>query len=137
MFEWLAHEETGRIKMLEAAIAELKENNLWPTQDMWGTPHHVSEPVDVSEFPSKPEVMGSLPPDAPELAILKKAIEAEQDDAAYHDKVAQAVDEPNGRIMLEKLAHVEKGHVRLLKEEYDWIKHSKDLFTLHRFQPGK
>jgi len=133
MFEWLAHEETGHLKLLDSAIAELKSTNGWLTQDMWGSGKHITEPIKDSDFPSKPKTLGALSPDATELQILKKAIDAEKADAAFYAKVAESIEDPNGKIMLEKLAHVEKGHQGLLEEEYEWISKSKQYFTLHRF----
>ncbi len=133
MFEWLADEETGHIRMLEEAIRDFTENDSWLTRDMWGSSKHTPEPIHSSKFPSKPEVMGDIPVDAAEMKILEKAIEAEKLDAAYYDGTAQQIDDPNGKIMMEKLVHFEKGHLALLQEEYDWIKHSKDMFTVHRF----
>jgi len=136
LLEWLSQEETGHINLLQSAIKELKENRQWLTRNMWGSSEYVSEPVQPSEFPSKPQVMGNLPPDAPELSIIEAAIEAEKADAEFYDTMAQGVEDPEGRIMLEKLAQVEHGHQELLEEELYWIKHSKDLFTLHRFLPA-
>ena len=135
LLEWLAQEETGHIKLIEKALTELKENKQWLTRNMWGSSEFMSEPVRASEFPSKPTVMGNLPEDAPELSIIEKAIEAEKADAEFYMALARNVDDPEGTIMIEKLAHIEKGHVSLLEEEWEWVKHSKDLFTLHRFSP--
>lgn len=135
LFQWLAEEETGHIKLLEQSIAYMKDNAAWSTQDMWGVGKHVTEPVKSSEFPSKADIMGNLSESSPELEILKKAIQAEKEDAHFYTELANSVADPDGKKMIEKLAHVEKGHVELLEEEYEWIHHSKDLFTLHRFSP--
>jgi hypothetical protein len=35
--------------------------------------------------------------------------------------------------MFEKLSKVEQGHLDLLEEEHEWLRRSKELFTIHRF----
>jgi|SaaInl8_200m_RNA_FD_contig_21_1417745_length_1558_multi_7_in_0_out_0_2 rubrerythrin len=136
MFEWLAREETGHIRLLEQTIKDLKDNERWPTRDMWGSIKHISKPIVASDIPSKPETMGDLAPDSSELDIIKRAIEAEKIDEEFYKKLAESIEDPNGKIMVEKLAHVEKGHATMLEEEYEWLHHSKDMFTLHRFSPA-
>jgi len=134
-FEWLSHEETGHIKLLNEAIAALREHQSWLKKEIWEG-KHVSEPVSRDEFPSKPEVMGELPANAPELEVIEKAIEAERSDAGFYEVLAKEVEDPDGKSMLQKLALIERGHAEVLEEEYQWIKHARVLFTLHRFLPA-
>ena len=80
--------------------------------------------------------MGNLPADAPEIQIIEKAIEAEKDDANFYEALSQEINDLNGKSIIKKLAQIERGHAEALQEERQWIKHSKDLFTLHRFLPA-
>ncbi|MFO8011561.1 MAG: ferritin family protein [Dehalococcoidia bacterium] len=136
MFEWLAQEESGHVRLMELSLEEFKNNSRWLPQDAWESEGFLTEPIQSEELPPKPSVTGELSPDAPELEIIKKAIEAEKADADFYKEMAKNVDDPSGEIALEKLAQVEQGHVALLEEEYQWIRHSKDLFTLHKFLPA-
>lgn len=131
-FRWLAGEESGHIKLLNEVINTLRQHQSWPGKQVWDG-KHLSEPVSEEEFPSKPEVMGQLPTDAPELKIIEKAIEAEKSDAAFYENLAKQVDDSEGKRMLEKLALIESGHARALEEQHKWIKYAQDVFILRRF----
>ena len=131
-FKWLAREENGHIKLLNEAINTLTKHQSWPERKDWDS-KYLSEPISVTEFPSKPEVMGQLPAHAPELKIFEKAIEAEKNDADFYKALAEKVDDLEGKRMLEKLALIERGHATALEEQYKWMKYAQDMFTVHRF----
>lgn len=133
LLEWLASEENGHITLLKKSIQQLGQGSGWPRPDGQDAEKYISEPIKASEIPSKPQIMGNLAADAPELEVIKKAIQAEEADAGFYEQMARSLTDGNGRSLIQKLAEVERGHQRLLEEEHEWVRHSKDLFTLHKF----
>ncbi|HEY48438.1 MAG TPA: ferritin family protein [Dehalococcoidia bacterium] len=133
MFSWLASEEEGHLKILEKQWEEIKGSGKWLSEAGWCTYGNISNPVECTEFPEASEAKGEPKPDAPELEILKKAIEDEREASAYYADLAKSTTDPNGKAMLEKLSKVEQGHLDLLEEEHQWLSKSKDMFTIHRF----
>ena len=133
VFTWLAREEEGHINLLEKQIAHVRESGKWLDEEKWASSGHISQPIERTEIPSKIDAMGDLDASAPELKVLKAAIEAEKNDVSFYEDAAKATSDPSGKAMLMRLAEVEKGHEALLEEEYEWLSKSKALFTLHRF----
>lgn len=137
MLSWLAREEMGHSRILEKQLQVVKESGRWLSEEKWASAGDISEPIERSEFPSLSEVKGELKTDAPELEILRAAIEAEKEAASFYADAAEAASDPGGKAMLTKLSEVERGHLELLEEEYRWLSQSKALFTLHRFSLPK
>lgn len=132
MFAWLASEEQGHIKLLERQCTAVKEGK-WLPEEEAAAGCNLSKPIQSSEFPSISEVEGSPSTAAPEMEILSKAMAAEKEASAFYAEVAEGVSDPNGKAMLQKLSQIEKGHLELLEEEYEFLRRSKPLFTIHRF----
>jgi len=133
MFTWLASEEMGHIKALEKQREMLKGRGKWLSEEglrSWGG---ISEPLNCSEFPSCFEVKNQLKADAPELEILKEAIEAEKEAVSFYADLAGQTSNRAGKAMLDRLSQVEQGHLDLLEEEYQWLSRARDMFTIHRF----
>lgn len=133
MFSWLASEEMGHIKILEKQWEKVKEDGTWLSEEGYCSYGDISHPIECSEFPSASEVKGELSEDAPELDILKEAIAAERQSTSFYADLAKNTSSPSGKEMLEKLSKVEQGHLDLLEEEYEWLRRSKEFFTVHRF----
>ncbi len=133
MFSWLASEEEGHLKILEKQWEEIKDTGKWLSEEGWCTYGSISNPIECTEFPKASEVKGEIEKDAPELEILKKAIEDEKEATAYYADLAGNTTDPNGKAMLQKLSGVEQGHLDLLEEEYEYLRKSKEMFTIHRF----
>jgi len=133
MFSWLASEEEGHIKILEKQFDRVKGEGKWLTEEGWCSYGDISHPIECTEFPSLSEAKYSIDENAPELEILKKAIEDEKEAVTYYADLAKNTTDPNGKEMLQKLSKVEQGHLDLLEEEHDWISKSKAMFTIHRF----
>jgi len=137
MLAWLASEEEGHVKILESQWEKVSKDGSWLSEEGYCTYGNISDPVECTEFPSSAEAGGGLAEDASELAVLAKAVEAEREAASYYADLAKNTRDSNGRAMFEKLSRVEQGHLDLLAEEARYLKHSKDLFTLHRFSLPK
>ncbi len=133
MFSWLASEEQGHMKMLEKLCEQLQSSGKWLTEQEWCACGDISNPVKCSEFPSKAEAMPEFDENAEEIDILKNAIEDEREATQYYADLASKTADSDGKQMLSKLSEIEKGHLDLLEEEYDWLRKSKSMFTIHRF----
>jgi len=137
MLSWLASEEEGHIKVLESQWEKVSKDGSWLSEEGYCTYGDISDPVECTEFPSSVEAGGTIAEDASELAVLAKAFEAEKEAASYYADLARNTKDPNGRAMFEKLSRVEQGHLDLLEEEARYLKHAKDMFTIHRFSLSK
>ena len=133
MFSWLASEESGHIKILEQQWEKVKGSGTWLTEEGYCTYGDISNPIECEEFPSSSETKPEMKEDAPELEILRSAVDAERQATEFYSNLAKSTSDPNGKAMFEKLAKVEQGHLDLLEEEFDWLSKSKAMFTLHRF----
>ena len=135
-FSWLASEELGHIRILEHQWEKVKSSGTWLSEEGWCTYGDISHPIECTELPSSSESRGELPEDAPEIEVLRQAVEAERTAAAFYSELAGMTSDENGKAMFEKLSKVEQGHLDLLEEEYQWLSKSKSMFTLHRFSLG-
>ena len=133
MLAWLATEEEGHLKILEQQWEGMNAGRSWLAEEGYCTYGDISHPIECTEFPSSSEARGEVDEGLPELEILAKAIEAEREATAYYADLARNTGDSNGRAMFEKLSRVEQGHLDLLEEEARYLKHSKDMFTIHRF----
>jgi rubrerythrin len=133
MFDWLASEEMGHIGILEQQWENVKGSGVWLAEEGWCTYGDISNPLECLEFPESSEFKGELKEDAPELEILREAMEAEKKATSFYADLARNTSDANGRAMFEKLSKVEQGHLDLLEEEYKWLSKSRSMFTLHRF----
>jgi rubrerythrin len=137
MFAWLANEELGHAKTLEKARAAVQKKKKWPSVDEYSSSGDISEPLSRTEFPKLSESKGAIKEDIPEMEILSKAIADERDAMSFYAEVAEGVSDPEGKKMLQTLSAIEKGHLELLEEEYEWLRRSKETFTIHRFELRK
>ena len=132
MLSWLASEEKGHIRILEKLCGQLEKSGKWLCAEEY-TCSDLSDPLDCSELPSRPPDDIEQDFDLPEMDILKIAMDAESEAVDYYNSLAADTMDADGRAMLKKLAGIEKGHLDLLEEEYEWLKKSKEMFTIHRF----
>lgn len=134
MFAWLANEELGHAKTLEKVRTAVQKKKKWPSAEEYSSSDDLSEPITKAEFPKPSEAKGEIKEDIPEMEILSKAIANEQNSISFYDELAADVKDPDGKKMLKTLSSIEKGHLELLKEEYEWLRRAKETFTIHRFQ---
>lgn len=133
MFTWLASEERGHLELLENQCAAVEKGESWLPEDKTPAGCKLSTPIDSSEFPALSEAKDEPQTESPEMEILSKAIADEHDAAFAYSEMAEGVSDPKGKEMLRKLSAIEKGHLTLLEEEYEFIRRSKPVFPLHRF----
>ena len=134
MFLWLASEEKGHLELLENQCAAVERGEPWLAEDQAPAGCKLSEPIANSEFPMLSEAKDAPKAESPEMEILSKAIADERDAASSYAEMAEGVSDPKGKEMLLKLSAIEKGHLALLEEEYEFIRRSKPMFPLHRFK---
>lgn len=133
MFSWLASEELGHIRILEQQWENVKGSGSWLSEEGWCAYGDISHPIECSELPSSAEARGELEENAPELEVLKQAVEAERAATKFYAYLARNTSDADGKAMFEKLSRVEQGHLDLLDEEYEWLSKAKSMFTIHRF----
>ena len=133
MFNWLANEELGHIKVLEKARTAVQEKKTWLKESDYSAGGEITKPIDRSEFPGPTEAKAEITQDIPEMEILSRAIADEKDAMSFYADVAEGISDPEGKKMFKTLAAIEKGHLELLEEEYEWLRRSKETFTIHRF----
>jgi len=133
MLSWLASEERGHINILEKQWEKVKENGTWLSEEGYCEYGDISHPIECTEFPSASEVKFKPAEDAPELDVLKQAIAAEREATSFYADLAKNISDPSGKAMFKNLSKVEQGHLDLLEEEYEWLRRSKEYFTVHRF----
>jgi rubrerythrin len=133
IFTWLASEEKGHLELLENQCSAIEKGGGWLPEDKAPAGCKLSTPIDRSEFPSLSETKDEPKTESTEMEILSKAIADERDAASSYAEMAEGVSDPKGKEMLHKLSTIEKGHLAMLEEEYEFIRRSKSMFTLHRF----
>lgn len=138
MFNWLAKEEQGHIRVLEKARQAIQNNKAWLGEQEYRDSGDLSQPVEKSEFPKLAETKAEVKEDVPEMEILSRAIADERDAMYFYTELGEGISDPEGKKMMKSLAAIEKGHLELLEEEYEWLRRAKQTFTIHRFKlPGK
>jgi rubrerythrin len=133
MFAWLANEELGHAKTLEKVRTAVQKRKKWLSAEEYSSSGDLSEPITKAEFPKPSEAKGKTKEDIPEMEILSKAIANEQNSISFYDELATDVKDADGKKMLKTLSSIEKGHLELLEEEYEWLRRAKATFPLHRF----
>jgi len=133
MFAWLSNEELGHARTLEKVRTAVQKKKGWPSGEEYSSSGDLSEPINKTEFPKPSEAKGEIKEDIPEMEILSKAIANEQNSISFYDELAAGVKDPDGKKMLKTLSSIEKGHLELLEEEYEWLRRAKATFPLHRF----
>jgi len=134
MFAWLANEELGHIKVLERAHVAVMKKKAWPCEADFFSSGELSKPIEQNELPKLSEVKAKVKGDIPEMEILSRAIADERDAMSFYDEISKGVKDADGKKMLKTLSSIEKGHLELLEEEYEWLRRAKETFTIHRFQ---
>ncbi len=138
MFNWLAGEEQGHIRVLEKAQQAVQSKKGWPGEQECRDSGDLSQPVEKAEFPKLAEAKAEVKEDVPEMEILSRAIADERDAMYFYTELGEGISDPEGKKMMKTLAAIEKGHLELLEEEYEWLRRSRQTFTIHRFTlPGK
>lgn len=127
MFQWLAGEEQKHYQKLSQQRKELSKGGKWQSQ------LSAQPPLTAADLPRMPEAAGEIKATSGEFEALQLGITAEKESIALYSKARALATAPEAKELFGRLADEESGHLLLLEEEYQWIKNSKEYFTLHRF----
>ncbi len=126
MFRWLAGEELKHFDKLSQQREVLARGGQWkkmPTEP----------PITTSDLPRAPEADGPVKADSGEIEALQLGITAEKESVALYARAEALSTSPEAKELFGRLVQEEGGHLVLLEEELEWIKNSRQYFTLHRF----
>ncbi len=116
MFERLAQDEIMHLELLRNTKAMLEQSGEWAEY------RGVSlEPPGGAPIFSRERVKQNVVAYTSDLSALRVAYLIEKDAADFYTHAAAQTDDVNGRRMFRDLAEMERGHLRLLEGEYNFL----------------
>jgi rubrerythrin len=116
MFQRLANDEVMHLELLRNSKAMLEESGEWAEY------HDVArEPIKGAPIFSRERVAQNVVAYTSDLSALRVAYLIEKDAVEFYTHAAARTEDPNGQRMFHDLAEMEKGHLRLLQGEYDFL----------------
>lgn len=121
MLEWLAREETEHIRKLTRALHSLKSEGklACSEEDLAG---HDTVRFKTFFSQAREKVKSMVPAEADDLQALEMAMEMENKGYAFYRDSLKDVRDPDGRALLESLAHDESEHYDALQNTYTYLK---------------
>lgn len=116
MFGRLAKDEIMHLELLRNTKAMLEDSGEWA--EYKGIP---LDPVEGAPVFSRERVQQNVVAYTSDLSALRVAYLIEKDAVDFYSHAAERTDDPNGKRMFCDLAEMERGHLRLLKGEYDFL----------------
>lgn len=117
MFLGLVKQEQRHVDVLTNQLRSLKDHNGWVS--VGELPDHGPERSAASVFGDKDLKKIVLRPDAGELEVLKLGIEVERKSIEYYRSAGDASEDPKAKEVFAWLVEEEKGHLVILRAEYD------------------
>jgi rubrerythrin len=117
MFERLAKDEIMHLELLRNTKAMLEESGEWA--EYKGV---ALDPVEGAAIFSRDRVQQNIVAYTSDLSALRVAYLIEKDAVDFYTHAAEKTGDPNGQRMFRDLAEMERGHLRLLEGEYDFLK---------------
>ncbi len=116
MFERLAQDEAMHLELLQHAQDRLQATGQW-------LPHKGMdlEPVEGAPIFSRERVAQNVVAYTSDLSALRVAYLIEKDAVDFYSRAAEQTDDPDGKGMFLDLAEMERSHLRLLQNEYDFL----------------
>jgi rubrerythrin len=116
MFERLANDEAMHLELLRNNKAMLEATGEWSQYN-----EVARKPVTGAPIFSRERVAQNVVAYTSDLSALRVAYLIEKDAIEFYSHAAEKTQDPNGRGMFLDLAEMEKGHLDLLKGEYDFL----------------
>lgn len=116
MFERLARDEIMHLELLRNTKAMLEQSGEWAAYK--GV---TLDPVESAPIFSRERVQQNVVAYTSDLSALRVAYLIEKDAVDFYTHAAQQTDDANGKRMFGDLAEMERGHLRLLQGEYDFL----------------
>lgn len=116
MFERLAQDEIMHLELLRNTKAMLEQSGEWAAYKGVAL-----NPVEGAPIFSRERVKENVVAYTSDLSALRMAYLIEKDAIDFYTHAVQQTDDPNGKRMFGDLAEMERGHLRLLQGEYDFL----------------
>jgi rubrerythrin len=116
MFERLANDEVMHLELLRNNKAMLEESGEWAQYK--GV---AQEPPSGAPIFSRERVKQNVVAYTSDLSALRLAYLIEKDAVEFYTNAAARTGDPSGRQVFTDLAEMEKGHLRLLENEYTFL----------------
>jgi rubrerythrin len=117
MFERLAQDEVRHLELLRNTQAMLEESGQWAEYQSLDL-----EPIEGAPIFSRERVEENIVDYTSDLSALRVAYLIEKDAVDFYSRAARQADEANARRMFDDLAEMERGHLRLLQGEYEFLR---------------
>lgn len=132
MYHWLAREELGHATLLQVELNAIKRGEGWLAEKNIKDAV-LSDPVDCSKIPIVSETKPTQSTCVDDMAILKEAVESEKAAVLFYKDLAAKTADAKGKLVLRKLAKIEKGHQGLLEKQLKRLSNSQNMFMLEVF----
>ena len=131
MFQSLARDEAGHLKLFETVRELLPKDGHWlsPEQVAAISPGEFNHPPI---FPTGDEIRSAKTPER-ELAALLRGLQAEKDSIAFYSQQRDKADDPDAKAMYAYLIEQEEGHRTILQGEYDYLTRTGFWFDVQEF----
>lgn len=131
MFQSLARDEAGHLKLFETARESLLKEGHWPSPEQVAaiSPKRLAHPPI---FPTGDGVKTAEVPER-ELAALQRGIQAEKDSIAFYSQERDKTNDPDAKAMYAYLIEQEEGHHTILQGEYDYLNRTGFWFDVQEF----
>ena len=114
LFAWLAQDEVGHLATLQKLVPRYQEGAFWEDEEVFLP--YLRRFADRQIFPSPERLAEAQATEAPDLAAMDLAIEAEERFADYFHQAATQARTDEGIEAFSWLAKEEERHAALLKE---------------------
>lgn len=131
MFQSLARDEAGHLKLFETVRESLPKDGHWPSPEQVATISR-GQFNHLPIFPKGEETKAAKIPER-ELAALQRGIQAERDSIAFYSQERDKTDDPDGKAMYAYLIEQEEGHRTILQGEYDYLNRTGFWFDFQEF----
>jgi len=132
LFTSLAADELEHLRLLEDQKETLTEKQRWLPHS---EPGEEAKRTKVERAPifSREALAQDINTYTSELSALRMALLIEKDAVSFYSKAASETDDANCKAMYQYLVEMEKGHQRILEEEYNAL--AKQFWGTMGFEP--
>jgi rubrerythrin len=117
MFERLAQDEVRHLELLRNTQAMLEESGQWAEYRGLDL-----DPIEGAPIFSRERVAENIVDYTSDLSALRVAYLIEKDAVDFYTRAARQAGDDNARQMFDDLAEMERGHLRLLQGEYEFLR---------------
>lgn len=116
VFARLARDETAHLELLRGVKAMLEQSGQWVVQQ-----DLVPDSTSGAPIFSRERVEQNVVAYTSDLSALRLAYLIEKDAVDFYQRAAEGTPDPEGQRLFRDLAEMERGHLRLLEGEYNYL----------------